>query len=129
MADPQRTAASTAATLHAGDGSLDATAVTGAASGVAAPTLGRAVATGATSSRVAVLPRAVATAQGPQLVHDGKTRYEAVKALGEGAFGEVELARDNDIDRLVALKRLKPEWLDADSLARFAGEVQVDRAA
>jgi hypothetical protein len=25
----------------------------------------------------------------------------------------------------VALKRLKPEWLDADSLARFAGEVQV----
>ncbi len=125
MADPQRTAASTAATLHAGDGSLDATAVTGAASGVAAPTLGRAVATGATSSRVAVLPRAVATAQGPQLVHDGKTRYEAVKALGEGAFGEVELARDNDIDRLVALKRLKPEWLDADSLARFAGEVQV----
>jgi serine/threonine protein kinase len=56
-----------------------------------------------------VLPRAVATARGPQLVHPDKTRYEAVKALGEGAFGEVELARDNDIDRLVALKRLKPD--------------------
>jgi serine/threonine protein kinase len=26
---------------------------------------------------------------------------------------------------MVALKRLKPDWLDADSLARFAGEVQI----
>jgi serine/threonine protein kinase len=108
------------------DGSLDATAVVGAASGVSVPSGSRASTPGGNTSRLAVLPRTVATDQGPQLVHrEGQARYEAVKALGEGAFGEVELARDHDIDRMVALKRLKPDWLDADSLARFAGEVQI----
>ncbi|MFO0630755.1 MAG: protein kinase [Polyangiales bacterium] len=51
-------------------------------------------------------------------------RYEVVRRLGEGAFGEVDLARDNDIDRMVALKRLKPEWLDPDTLSRFTTEIQ-----
>jgi eukaryotic-like serine/threonine-protein kinase len=51
-------------------------------------------------------------------------RYELVKKLGEGAFGEVSLVRDTDIARNVAMKRLKPEWHRGDTLNRFVDEIQ-----
>jgi eukaryotic-like serine/threonine-protein kinase len=72
----------------------------------------------------AVLPRSVATEEGMQLVEHARPRYETVKRLGEGAFGEVELCVDNDIERRVALKRLKPDMHDPDTISRFTSEIQ-----
>ena len=72
----------------------------------------------------AVLPRSVATAEGLPLVEHARRRYEPVKRLGEGAFGEVELCVDNDIERRVALKRLKPDMQDPDTISRFTSEIQ-----
>lgn len=72
----------------------------------------------------AVLPRSVATGEGIQLVEHARPRYESVKRLGEGAFGEVELCVDNDIERRVALKRLKSDMQDPDTISRFTSEIQ-----
>lgn len=80
---------------------------------------------GNASKSAAVLPRAVSSAEGPQLVAPEKPRYETLQRLGEGSFGAVELVLDNDIDRLVALKRLKPDAHDADTIQRFADEIQI----
>jgi serine/threonine-protein kinase len=78
----------------------------------------------AATRSVTVLPRTEFTPQGVRLVTPGRARYETVKKLGEGAFGEVALAADNDIERRVAVKRIKPEMVDEDTLIRFVGEVQ-----
>jgi serine/threonine-protein kinase len=55
---------------------------------------------------------------------DGTPRYEQLKPLGEGGVGEVLLARDRDIERRVAIKRLKPDQRSSASLLRFADEVR-----
>jgi serine/threonine-protein kinase len=60
---------------------------------------------------------------GPLLVTGARTRYEDVKTLGEGGMGEVLLARDNDIQRLVARKRLK-NASRSSVLARFVEEIR-----
>ncbi|MFO0625238.1 MAG: serine/threonine-protein kinase [Polyangiales bacterium] len=92
----------------------------------AAPGTPSALPVGAATSRtVAVLPRAMSTPEGPALVTPDKPRYETLKRLGEGSFGAVDLVLDNDIDRLVALKRLKPDAHDADTVQRFADEIQI----
>src|SRR5262249_20748579 len=53
-------------------------------------------------------------------------RYEHQQLLGEGGIGEVHRARDNDIERLVAVKRLRPRGArDAASLARFVDEIRM----
>jgi eukaryotic-like serine/threonine-protein kinase len=54
----------------------------------------------------------------------GQQRYERLKSLGEGGMGEVALARDHDIDRPVAIKRLRPEHAGTSALLRFAQEVR-----
>ncbi len=73
---------------------------------------------------VTVLPRTEVTAEGLRMVTPQKARYETVKKLGEGAFGEVTLAQDNDIERRVAIKRIRADMADEDTLIRFVGEVQ-----
>ena len=50
-------------------------------------------------------------------------RYESQAVLGRGGMGEVELVRDNDIGRSVAVKRLIHQS-NAQSVARFVEEVQ-----
>jgi serine/threonine protein kinase len=70
-----------------------------------------------------VLPRRVA-ASGPARVEE-RARFERVGVLGEGAMGHVELARDNDIRRTVAVKRLHAEVQSQESLLRFADEVRI----
>jgi predicted Ser/Thr protein kinase len=52
--------------------------------------------------------------------------YELVRVLGEGGFGEVVLARQVALDRLVAIKRVHAFALgSADDLARFQREARV----
>ena len=59
--------------------------------------------------RTTVLPRVEMVGATPRLVSQGKVRYEHMRRLGEGGLGEVLGARDNDIDRDVAVKRLQPD--------------------
>ncbi len=98
----------------------------GAAGRAPAPvsSLPKASGSGTGSRAGAVLPRSVPTDEGIQLVEHSRPRYESLKRLGEGAFGEVELCVDNDIERRVALKRLKPTMRDPDTVSRFTSEIQ-----
>jgi eukaryotic-like serine/threonine-protein kinase len=77
-----------------------------------------------TLPRSTVLPRLEMVGAEPRLVHGGQRRYETTRRLGEGGFGEVLGARDNDIGREVAVKRLHPEMRSPAVLARFAEEVR-----
>ncbi|MBI5512377.1 MAG: serine/threonine protein kinase [Deltaproteobacteria bacterium] len=63
--------------------------------------------------------------EAPTFLHEPRERYEARKPLGEGGIGEVTLAHDQDIDRPVALKRLKPEMVGPSSLVRFIDEIRI----
>lgn len=54
-----------------------------------------------------------------------RPRFDRVRVLGSGAVGEVELARDNDIRRTVAVKRLKDDASSHAALLRFADEVRI----
>ncbi|HEX4516789.1 MAG TPA: serine/threonine-protein kinase [Polyangiaceae bacterium] len=79
-----------------------------------------------TSLRTTVLPRVEIVGETPSVVvADGKVRYELANRLGEGGVGEVIKARDNDIERDVAIKRLRPEMRASNAhLLRFAEEVR-----
>lgn len=80
---------------------------------------------GVVLGRTTVLPRVEAIdGAGPQLVVENRVRYERVRALGEGGVGEVALAHDHDIQRTVAVKRLKPENLHPASVVRFVEEIR-----
>ncbi len=74
--------------------------------------------------RTTVLPRVEMVGATPRLVSQGKVRYEHMRRLGEGGLGEVIGARDNDIDRDVAVKRLRPQVSSPATLARFVEEVR-----
>jgi serine/threonine-protein kinase len=97
-------------------------AQTRAAPAAAAPTtLSRPSGEGGRST---VLPRVENGAGVAQLVLAGKPRYEPVRPLGAGGQAEVTLARDQDIDRPVAVKRLLPELVSDDAVLRFAEEIR-----
>lgn len=79
-----------------------------------------------TQSRTTVLPRRQKTDEGEtRHVLDDKPRFDSVRKLGEGAVGTVELARDNDIRRTVAVKKLRTDAKTAGALLRFADEVRI----
>ncbi len=51
-------------------------------------------------------------------------RYEILKTLGEGGMGSVFQAHDNEVDRIVALKVIRPELAgSAEILGRFRQEL------
>ena len=83
------------------------------------------VTTAIPSTRSTVLPRVAYEGEVPKLVTDMRDRFEHAKVLGRGGVGEVLLARDNDIDRPVAVKRLLPEFDDPGLIGRFVDEIRV----
>ncbi len=67
----------------------------------------------------------VMTAATPPTEPD-RPRYALLGCLGKGAMGEVHVARDEDLLRKVAYKRMVPEVAQSRSLAaRFFSEIQV----
>jgi serine/threonine-protein kinase len=81
-------------------------------------------ASSAAGARSTVLPRVELVGETPRLVQQEKPRYEALRSLGRGGLGEVVGARDNDIGRDVAVKRLRPDVASPGTLARFVEEVR-----
>jgi serine/threonine-protein kinase len=77
-----------------------------------------------TGGRSTVLPRVENGAGVARLVLADKPRYASLRPLGAGGQAEVTLARDQDIDRPVAVKRLLPELVSDDAVLRFAEEIR-----
>jgi serine/threonine protein kinase len=73
--------------------------------------------------RTTVLPRR-ATGEGA-FAREVEPRFQHVRMLGAGAMGEVELVRDNDIQRTVAVKQIRSGLVSEEALLRFADEVRV----
>lgn len=73
--------------------------------------------------RTTVLPRVEWEGPVPTVKPGERTRFEELGLLGEGGMGEVALARDHDIDREVALKRL-PANCDLGRVMRFVEEIR-----
>ncbi|MFO0602744.1 MAG: serine/threonine-protein kinase [Polyangiales bacterium] len=99
----------------------------GAAATMVANATGTAATEGSASGapgRATILPRVTLDRGAPSLVPDLRERFEPTQRLGAGGVGEVILARDNDIERPVAIKKLLPGADDADGLARFIDEIR-----
>ena len=78
-----------------------------------------------TQREITVLPLVELQGQRLELVRRSASRYEKLRDLGSGAMGEVTLARDNDIGRTVAVKRLiRRTGSDHAGLLRFIAEVR-----
>jgi eukaryotic-like serine/threonine-protein kinase len=75
--------------------------------------------------RTTVLPKRRRAESNAMLDMQAHPRFERLKKLGEGGIGEVALAVDHDISRRVAMKRLRTDRKDAQSLVRFAEEVRI----
>jgi serine/threonine-protein kinase len=80
--------------------------------------------TESTTLRTTVLPRVEIVDAKPRLVVEQRRRFEPLGRLGEGGQGEVVGARDQDIGRNVAIKRIRAAGLSPGTALRFAEEVR-----
>lgn len=80
------------------------------------------VAGGAALSRTTVLPRLDGGAA--HLTRQDRPRYQQQGLLGAGGVGEVVKTLDNDIERVVAVKRLRADMRSPGHLARFVEEIR-----
>lgn len=76
------------------------------------------------SRRSTVLPRSAAHLHEGDLLFGQEARYEHLKPLGQGGAGDVLLARDNDIQRMVAVKKLKKQLQETPAVMRFVEEIR-----
>ncbi|WP_165226117.1 serine/threonine-protein kinase [Aquisphaera insulae] len=71
-------------------------------------------------------PGPEAEGQGAARASDGEGRFRALRLHARGGHGEVFVARDEELNREVALKRLQPRYAGrADHRARFLVEAEV----
>jgi eukaryotic-like serine/threonine-protein kinase len=57
---------------------------------------------------------------------EGAMRFRVVRPHAEGGLGEIFVAHDEQLDRMVALKRIRPEHVDHESSrARFVREARI----
>lgn len=79
---------------------------------------------GAEARRSTVLPRLQWNGPVPTATPGSRMRFEELGPLGRGGMGEVVLARDHDIERTVAIKRLTGQG-DLGLLMRFVDEIRI----
>jgi eukaryotic-like serine/threonine-protein kinase len=78
-------------------------------------------------------PRSTAAESGATTLNDPRrlllertlgAQYEVLRQLGQGGAGVVYLARERLLERLVAIKLLRSEFVSADSRERFVREAR-----
>lgn len=75
------------------------------------------------SARSTVLPRLVKVGERVETT-TGDQRFVPVRLLGRGGLGEVTLVQDRDINRSVALKRMRVDVASEEMVYRFAEEIR-----
>lgn len=74
--------------------------------------------------RSTILPAGDAVPGGAPFLDKDRPRFEEVAEIGLGAIGQVLSARDSDIGRRVAIKRIRPDRRTDAAFARFVQEVR-----
>ncbi len=75
--------------------------------------------------RRTVLPEYKQRSAGDAILRRVQARYESIQVMSEDAMWQIELVRDLDLKRTVAIKRLKPEMHIPHAVLRMAEEVQI----